>query len=466
MATSDTVPRVSVDELRQAVKGRVIEPTEPDYDALRTVMLGGVDPRPAVIVRPVDDADIAEVVGYAQASGLPLAVRSGGHSGAGHGSVDGGVVLDLRDMTALDLDVDSRTVWAEAGLTAGQLTSALAPHGLAVGFGDTGSVGISGITLSGGVGYLARKHGLTIDNVLAADVVTADGRRLRVDAGSHPDLFWGIRGGGGNFGVVSRFQYQLHEVGDVVGGILVLPATAETVAGWVAAAEAAPEELTTIANVMPCPPLPFVPAERHGELVIMALVCFAGDAEAGAAAFAPFRGLPGPLGDPLADMVRPVPYPELFPPADPDYHPTAVNRTLFMDDLDRDLAAVLVDRLATSDASMRVAQIRVLGGAVARVPVDATAYAHRESRIMVTIAAFVDEPADREARTAWVGETAALLDQGNPGAYVAFVGDEGPDRVRAAYPGSTWDRLVQVKSLYDPTNLFQRCQNVPPAEML
>src|SRR6185503_17999709 len=173
-------------------------------------------------------------------------------------------------MKGLDIDVDGRTAWADAGLTAGEFTTAVGAHGLATGFGDTGSVGLGGITLGGGVGYLSRKHGLTIDSLLAADVVTADGEMLRVDEQSHPDLFWAIRGGGGNFGVATRFRFRLHEVDQVVGGLLVLPATAETVAGFVAAAEAAPEELTTIANVMSCPPLPFVPAELHGSLVIVA----------------------------------------------------------------------------------------------------------------------------------------------------------------------------------------------------
>ena len=199
---------------------------------------------------------------------MELAVRSGGHSGAGHSVTDGGIVLDLSDLKGLDIDVEGRTAWAETGLTAAEVTEALGEHGLAIGFGDTGSVGIGGITLGGGVGYLVRKFGLTIDDLLAAEVVTADGQRLLVDAETHPDLFWAIRGGGGNFGVVTRFKYRLHELPETLGGMLILPATAETVAGFIAAAEAAPDELSTIANVMPCPPMPFVPEEHHGELVI------------------------------------------------------------------------------------------------------------------------------------------------------------------------------------------------------
>jgi len=192
---------ITADDLRARIKGRVIEPHDADYDAVRAVMMGGADPCPAVVVRPTDDADVAQAIAFARQTGLPLAVRSGGHSGAAHGTVDGGLVIDVRDLTAVDIDATTRTGWGEAGLTAGEFTAAAAAHGLAVGFGDTGSVGISGITLGGGVGYLSRKHSLTVDNLLAADVVTADGQVLRVDERSHPDLFWAIRGGGGNFGV-------------------------------------------------------------------------------------------------------------------------------------------------------------------------------------------------------------------------------------------------------------------------
>jgi FAD/FMN-containing dehydrogenase len=453
-----TAATVTVSELRAELTGRVIDPGDAGYDEARAVVTGGVDARPAVIVRPADDADVARTVALAQESGLPLAVRSGGHSGAGHSTTEGGIVLDLRDMKALDIDVEGRTAWAEAGLTAAEFTAAAGAHGLAVGFGDTGSVGLGGITLGGGVGYLARKHGLTVDSLLAADVVTADGSVLRVDDESHPDLFWAIRGGGGNFGVATRFRFRLQEVDRVVGGMLVLPATPDTVAGFVAAAEAAPEDLTTIANVMNCPPLPFVAEEHHGGLVIMALMCWAGDEQAGREAMAPFVT----LAEPLADMVRPMPYAEIYPPEDPDYHPTAVARTMFVESVGHDEAATVVERLAASDATLRAVQVRVLGGAVARVAADATAYAHRGSRIMVNVAAFYDGAEDRARRLAWVDEVCAALRQGDDGAYVNFLADEGPERVRAAYPGRTWERLAQVKATYDPGNLFRLNQNVPP----
>jgi hypothetical protein len=207
---SPSATAVPIDQLRATVRGRVITPDDADYDAARTIVSGEFDPRPPVIVRVADASDVASVVSLARETGTELAVRCGGHSGAGHGTTDVGIVLDLRDMRALDIDVEGRTAWAEAGLTAGEVTTAAAAHGLAIGFGDTGSVGIGGLTLGGGVGYLARKHGLTIDSLLAAEIVTADGELLRVDADTHPDLFWAIRGGGGNFGVATRLLRGRH----------------------------------------------------------------------------------------------------------------------------------------------------------------------------------------------------------------------------------------------------------------
>src|SRR6266542_3847167 len=385
-AATDEPTATSIAQLRKNVTGRVITADDPAYDDVRQVFSGEFDRRPAAIALVADDADVARVVAFARESGLELAIRGGGHSGAGHCTTDGGIVLDLRDMKALDVDVEGRTAWAQAGLTAVEYSATTGDHGLVTGFGDTGSVGIGGITLGGGVGYLVRKYGLTIDSLLAAEMVTADGELLQVDAESHPDLFWAIRGGGGNFGVATRFQYRLQEVGSFVGGMLMVPATAESIAGFIAASESAPEELSGIANVMPAPPMPFVPEEHHGQLVIMALMAYAGDAEAGERVLAPFRA----LATPIVEMLKPMPYPEIYPPEDPDYHPLAVGHNMFVDRIDRGVADTIVKYLEASDASMRVAQLRVLGGAMARVAADATAYAHRSNRIMVNLAAFYD----------------------------------------------------------------------------
>jgi hypothetical protein len=459
---STSIPRLSpvdVPRLRDEIAGRVIAPDDAEYDAARVVAAGDVDRRPAVIVRVANAADVAHAVGVARDTGLELAVRSGGHSSAGHGVTEGGIVIDLRDMKAIEIDSRRRTAWAETGLTAAEVSTAAAAHGLAIGFGDTGSVGIGGITLGGGVGYLVRKHGLTIDSLLGAEIVTADGRLRIVDAEREPDLFWAIRGGGGNFGVATRFHYQLHPLQGVVGGMLVLPATAEVVAGFMAAAEAAPEQLSTIANVMNCPPMPFIPEQYHGSLVVLAFMCWSGDQKSGDRVMAPFRA----LATPLADEVKPISYPEMFPPEDESYRPKAVGRTMFLKAVDGTAARTIVDFLNRSDAPMRAAQLRMLGGAMSRVPADATAFAHRSSPVMAIVVSFYEGPDDKPQREAWVREFAASLDQGLGGAYVNFLEDEGEARVREAYPGATWDRLASIKARYDPENLFRLNQNVPPA---
>jgi len=450
---------ISIDKLRTDVRGRVIGPDDPGYDEARTPFYGGIDRRPAVIVRVADDADVARVIAIARETGLELAVRSGGHSIPGYSVSDGGIVLDLADMRAIDIDADGRTAWAETGLTAVEFANAAHEHGLALGFGDTGSVGIGGITTGGGVGYLARKYGLTIDDMLAADVVTADGEVRRVDAENEPDLFWAIRGGGGNFGVATRFHFRLHDLPSVVGGMLLLPATAQTIAGFVAQAEAAPEEFSTIANVTKAPPMPFLPEEAHGKLVIMALVCFAGDAEEGERVLAPFRA----LAQPIADMVRPIPYPEIYPPEEEGYHPTAIAHNMFVEAIGVPEAETTLEHVQSSTAMMGVAQFRVLGGAVARVPNDATAYAHRDRSIMVNLAALYAEPEEAETHLPWLRGFVDALRQ-DDAAYVNFLADEGRGRIRAAYPGATWDRLCEIKARYDPTNLFRLNQNIPPAE--
>jgi len=452
-------PARSIPDLLADVKGTLITPDDPEYERARRVFSGAIDRRPAVIVRVADVADVVRTVSVARETGLPLAVRSGGHSGAGHGVCDDGIVLDLQDMKSIEVDASAGTAWAEAGATAGDYTQLVGEHGLATGFGDTGSVGLGGITLAGGIGFLVRKHGLAIDNLLAAEVVTADGQVLSIDADSHPDLFWAIRGGGGNFGVVTRFKFRLHPLPEFVGGMLMLPATPHVIARFMALADAAPEELSTIVNVMPAPPMPFVPAEHHGQLVVLALMAYAGPAKEAEPVLAPFRD----LATPLADLVAPMPYAGMFQPEEGDFHPTAVGETMFLDTVDEAVAETICTYLRESDASIRAAQLRALGGAAARVPADATAFAHRASRVMANVAAFYTGPDDRLVRQSWVSAFAAAIRQRDTGRYVGFLNDEPEERVREAYPGTTWERLAKVKQTYDPGNLFRLNQNVPPA---
>jgi len=449
----------SIRQLADEITGRVIAPDDPDYDKARTVFPGGIDRRPALIVRVANAGDVARVVRLARSTGMPLSVRSGGHSPAGYGVNDGGIVLDLGDMKGLDIDADTRTAWAESGLTAGEYTTAAGAHGLATGFGDTGSVGIGGITLAGGIGFLVRKYGLTIDDLLAAEVVTADGEVLRVDGERHEDLFWAIRGGGGNFGVVTRFRFRLHQLPTILGGMLVLPADPSVVAAAIAEAEAAPEELSAIVNVVKAPPMPFLPPEVHGRPIVMALLTYAGPPEEGEAVVGRLRA----LATPLADMVHPMAYSEMYQPDPDDYHPVSAVRTIFMDGVEEGTAERVVEHIEASTAHMAALQLRVLGGAVARVPAGATAFAHRNRRIMANVAAMYASPDERPVHEEWAIELADTVRTDDGAAYVGFLADEGEERVRAAYPGSTWDRLTEIKARYDPDNVFRLNQNVTPA---
>jgi FAD/FMN-containing dehydrogenase len=449
-----STPQLAVD-----LDGQVLTAEDHTYDEARTVFAAHIDRRPALIARVAGPDDIARVIARAREIGAELAVRGGGHSPAGHGVSEGGIVIDLSALRSFELDAAARTAWAGSGLTAGAFTIAAGQHGLATGFGDTGSVGIGGITLAGGIGFLVRKHGLTIDSLLAAEIVTADGRLRRVDAETEPELFWALRGGGGNFGVVTRLKYRLHPVHTLVGGLLVLPATPEVIAGFVAEAEAARHELSTIANVMRMPPLPFVPEDLHGRLVVMATMVYAGDVKAGQRAVAPFRA----LAKPAADLVRPMKYPEMFPDQ-PGNRLGRVTHTMFAGSVGRQQAETILQRTGESSALMAACEIRALGGAMARVPVNATAFAHRQSPMMINVQAVYDpSTSERSEHTGWARGLAAELYDGNPGAYAGFLADEGEERVRAAYPRATWERLAAVKATHDPDNVFRLNQNITPA---
>ena len=458
--TNNLPDKELITKLRNSVQGKVIRPEDAGYDEARSIFYSWVTKKPGVIVKAANAKDVKAVVNFARDNGIELAVHGGGHSIAGHSLSEGGVALDMSGMQGLDIDISARTAWAEAGLTAGKYTEVTGAHGMATGFGDTGTVGIGGLTLGGGVGYLVRKYGLTIDSLLAADIVTANGELLRVDEENSPDLFWAIRGGGGNFGVVTRFKFKLHPVSDIVGGMLFLPATADTISGFMSAAEEASDELSTIANVMPAPPMPFLPPEVVGKTIIFAMLVYAGSGEAGEKAIAPFKKLATPLGD----MIGPKKYPEIYAgPEGP--HPVAGSAlTMFVDKIDHSDAQLILDRLERNDAPIRVTQLRVLGGAMARVPVMATAFAHRKSKIMVNVATLYENPADASRHQAWTNETANALKQTDTGAYVNFLGNEGEARIRAAYPGFTWQRLSEIKKKYDPSNLFRLNQNIPPTK--
>jgi FAD/FMN-containing dehydrogenase len=443
-------------ELHTLFHGKVIAPGSTDYDEIRQVFYGGIDKKPAVIIRVANADDIRQAILLAKKHNLELAVRSGGHSVAGYSATEGGVLIDLRDMRSVEVNAADKTAWVETGLTAGELTNELDKHDFVLGFGDTGSVGIGGITLGGGVGFLARKFGLAIDNLLVAEIVTASGEILHVDENSHPDLFWALRGGGGNFGVVTKFKYKLHKLGECYGGMLLLPATPEVIAGFTDIARKAPNELSTIANLMPTFPMPFVPEAFHGKLSLMVLMVYAGDPSEGEKVIAPIRA----LAEPIADMVKPMRYKDIFMPEDASYHPTAISRNMFINDIDQTTAANALNWLDKIEAPIKALQFRVLGGAVAEVADDATAYAHRQNAIMCNIACFYETDTERHERQLWVDGFADALNQGNDEGYVNFFGSTEQGRLLDAYPQQTLNKLKKIKATYDPENLFRMNFNI------
>src|SRR3954452_5609281 len=447
MTTSD----IPLSDLRAELNGNVIAPEDPGYDDARGVFFTGFDPRPAVAMTAADASDVSRVVNLARETGAELAVRSGGHSRAGHGTSEGGIVLDLSDMNAVEIDTHGRTAWAQPGVKTDRYTKATGEHGLVTGLGDAPTVGLGGITLSGGVGFLVRKNGLTIDDLLAAEVVTADGELLEVDGDNHPGLFWALRGGGGNFGVATRLRFRLHEIDEVLGGLLVLPRGGHELIALVAIAEAAPEELSMIANVAKAPPMPFVPAEWHGKPVVMTLMVYAGDVEAGERAIAPIRA----LATPLADMARPIRYPQMYEGPEAPGPAYNAGTNVLVDGLAPGAAETILEHLETSSAQMAGIQLRVLGGAMARVPDGATAFGYRGAKMMVNIAAMYGNSAESPEHEAWASSLATALSDGTPAAYVGFLGDEGGQGVRRAYPRATLERLADVKRSYDPDNLFR-----------
>lgn len=450
-----------IEMLATALRGRVAMPHHADYDDLRAASLSNFDHRPAAVIRVANAADIAAVLNFARATDLEVAVRSGGHSVGGHSGSEGGLVIDLRDLKDLRLDPAAMTLWAGAGLTAGEVTTAVEHEGFIVGFGDSANVGISGLTLGGGIGYMVRKHGLTIDTLLAAELVTAEGDIIVADEQHHAELFWALRGGGGNFGVVTRLKYRLHPLPEFVGGPLFLPATPEVMVDFVRAAEAAPDELSAIAMVVPAPPLPFLPPEIHGKPVFLAMMAYAGGMAAAAPVLAPFRA----LATPVADLVRPAPYSSLYIFDEPGVRPAVSVRSRFTETLSLAQARSMIDSVVLNAAPMRMAQVRVLGGALARVPAGATAFAHRQSRLMISFLSLYGGDAEVvAAQDAWAEESMAGLGLGEVGGtYVNFLSDGSETQIRAAYPAGTWERLARVKRRYDPENLFRRNHNIPPA---
>jgi FAD binding domain/Berberine and berberine like len=451
----DRIDPIEVDALESRLLGSLVRPGDEAYDEARQVHNVLFDRRPALIVRAADAADVIRAVEFAREHDLRLTVRSGGHSVAGYSTVDAGLVLDLSGMKSVAVDPVKQTAWIQPGAQTSDLVAATQPHGLTLSTGDTASVGIGGLATGGGIGWLARKHGLTIDSMIAAEIVTADGRLITASEQQNPDLFWAIRGGGGNFGVVTGFEFKLQLVGTVLGGALVLPLSAEVLRGYADYAVQARDELTTIATVMAAPPMPIIPVEAHCKPAFIVLFCYAGDLEEGKQALEPLRS----LATQIAELIAPMPYPALyqFTEMAARRHPGHV-RSGFMRELSDEAIESILDYVQEHPNRNGMVQLRGLGGALGRVPNEATAFAHRDKQIMLGIIS-VGSP---ETEWPWVRDLWQELQPMTTGVYVNFLDDEGEARVHQAYPGDTYARLAEVKRRYDPTNLFNLNQNVKP----
>jgi FAD/FMN-containing dehydrogenase len=441
--------------LQSRVRGAVVTPADAQYDQVRRVWNGMIDKRPALIVRCAGAGDVIAALGFARESGLRVAIRAGGHSFPGYSMCDEGLVVDLQDMKSIRVDPQARTVRAEPGVLWGEFDREAQAFGLGVTGGMISHTGIAGLTLGGGFGWLTRKHGMVVDNLLSVDLVTADGRLLHASAAENADLFWGVRGGGGNFGVVTSFEYRLHPLGTVLGGLVAypLPQAAEVMRRMNEFMRTAPDELVTATVILTTP---------DGHKAVGVFVCYSGDdLEEGERVIAPLRR----LGTPAMEQIGPMPYTvvqTIFNEAAVP-HRRYYTRSNILSDLTDDIAKILIDGYGSNPSPLSAFLVISQGGAANRVPAEATAYVHRDARFILTALGAWQNPADDEANVSWLKGVWSRLTPHLPNAvYVNELHDEGADRVRSAY-GVAFDRLAALKRKYDPDNFFRLNQNIPPA---
>jgi len=451
-------------DLARDFRGELIRPGDPPYEAARRVWNGAIDRRPALVARCTGVADVRAAVRFARERDLLVAVRGGGHNVAGTATCDGGIVIDLSSMKGLWVDPVARTARAQAGLLWGEVDRETQVFGLATPGGIVTHTGIAGLTLGGGLGWLMRRYGLTIDNLLSADVVTADGEVLHASADEHADLFWGLRGGGGNFGVVTSFEYRLHPVGPIVlAGVMLHPAARarEVLASYRAFVATAPDELMTIVILTTAPPAPFLPTSVHGQPVVIIGACYAGPVDDGERAIAPLRR----VGPPLADTIGPTPYVSHQALLDPGVpHGLGYSwKSEYVAALTDPLIETLAEQAWRAATPQSYTIIFHLGGAVARQDAEASAFEDRRARHAVNIDAVWSEPGQAPACMVWTRDFWETIRPHSTGrVYVNFLGEEGQDRVRAAYGDVKYERLRALKRTYDPTNLFRLNQNIRP----
>jgi FAD/FMN-containing dehydrogenase len=444
--------------------GSLLTPDSPGYDEARTIWNAMIDRRPGLIVRCATAEDVARAIRFARAHDLLVAVRGGGHNIAGNAVCDGGLMIDLSPMRAVRVDQAARTAVVGPGCTLGDVDRTTQGYGLALPLGVNSTTGISGLTLGGGFGWLSRRLGLTIDSLLSAEVVTAEGKIVRASASEHPDLFWGIRGGGGNFGVVTSFEFRLHPVGpEVLAGLVVHPlgAAKDVLRYYREFVPTTPEALACWFVMRLAPPLPFLPPEWHGKPILALAMCWSGDVEVGERVTAPLRQ----FGSPLADVVAPNPFADWQTALDPLLTPGFRNYWKSHDflELSDGLIDVLVshaERIPDPNTEIAYAQV---GGAISRVPADATAYGHRDAQYVMNVHGRWTDPNRDEPCIGWARDLfRAAAPFATGGVYVNFLTGDESDRVRAAY-GANYERLVALKDRYDPTNLFRLNQNIRPS---
>jgi FAD/FMN-containing dehydrogenase len=460
------IPSETLDALRGQLRGALCLPGEPGYDQARTIWNAMIDRRPAAIVRAAGAADVIRTVKLAREHGLVLAVRGGGHNIAGNAVCEGGLMIDLSLMKSVRIDPAAKTARVEPGVTLGDFDREAQAFGLATPVGINSTTGVAGLTLGGGFGWISRKLGLTIDNLISADVVTANGELVRASEKDHPDLFWAIRGGGGNFGVVTSFEFRLHPVGpEVLSGLIVHPASKakELLAGYRKFVASAPEELTCWFVMRKAPPLPFLPAEVHGTNILAFALCYVGDMEKGRKAIAPLQA----LAKPIADVTGPHPFAGWQTAFDPLLAPGARNYWKSHDFVELsdgaiDLVIDYASRLPSPECEIFIGQ---LGGAINRVAANATAYPHRDVNFVMNVHTRWSNAADDKACIAWARE---LFDKmakyATGGVYVNFMPEDEAQRVQAGAYGPNYARLAQVKAKYDPGNLFRLNQNIRPGK--
>jgi FAD/FMN-containing dehydrogenase len=454
--------RPTIDQLREQVRGDVIAPDGGAYEEARKVYNAMIDKRPAVVVRPVNAGDVIAAVNFARESGIDLAIRGGSHGVPGFGTCDGGVVVDLSRMKGVRVDPAKRAARAEGGATWGDLNAATHAFGLATTGGIISTTGVGGLTLGGGIGYLARGLGLSCDNLISADVVTADGRFLVSTENVNADLFWALRGGGGNFGVVTSFEFKLEPIKDIYGGPMFfeLEDAGDVIRFYRDFIVDAPEKFGGFPAFQIAPPLPFIPGNRHGETFLAFVACWAGPLDEGEAVLKPLHDV-APV---VAEHVGPMPYPALNAAFDPLYPPGLQHywKANFVKELTDDAIEAHLAHGPKVPVVSSTVHIYSINGACHRVAPDDTAFAYRDATFATVIAGMWPDPAANEANIKWVRDyydaTAPLSEEGG---YINFMAEDDQSRIKANYKGN-YDRLVDVKRKYDPDNLFHLNQNIKP----